>query len=155
MDGRAAMMMRSPRWKPAVSRSRSVNPLAAPVGAPWLGWSCSSRSMDAQITAAHQLVAQGDGVDHIAALRERDHRTEQQAVALAIEHRVVEDLGGLEGRVLIEQHGAEHRLLRFITPRSLAAGELALRRGDGGRYGRHPRSASSNWGSGAGRPDGT
>src|SRR5438034_11148671 len=95
-----------------------------------------------------------DALPIFTALGEGDHGAEQESVALAIEHGVVENLGGLEGRVLIEQHGAENRLLRFVAPRSLAAGEVALSRGDGGRCGRHPRSASSSWGSGAGQPDG-
>src|SRR2546427_4868971 len=35
----------------------------------------------------------------------------QEPVSLPVEHCVVEQLGGLQGRVLVEQHGAEHRLL--------------------------------------------
>src|SRR5207244_4398579 len=57
-------------------------------------------------------------------LDEREHRSEEQPMALSIEHGVVEHFGGLQGRVLIEQHGAEDRLLRLVAPRSLTAGEL-------------------------------
>jgi hypothetical protein len=81
-----------------------------------------------EIAAAQQLIAQRHGVDHIAALGERHHGAEQEAVSLAVEHRVVDQLGGLQGRVLVEQHRAEHRLLGLVAPRSLAAGELALSR---------------------------
>ena len=99
-----------------------------------------------QVAAAHQLVAQRHRVDHVATLGQGDHGAEQQPVPFTVEHRVVEELGGLEGRVLVEEHGAEDGLLRFVALRSLAPGELPLRRGDGGRRGRHPRSASSNGG---------
>src|SRR5438552_18991011 len=102
--------------------------------------------------AAAQLVAQRDRVDHVAAFGEAGHRAEQRAVPFLIEHGVVQELGGLEGRVLVEEHRAEDRLLRFITPRSLAPGERAVsRRGDGGRYGRHPRSVASSSGCAAAR----
>src|SRR5438034_6669821 len=57
-----------------------------------------------------------DALPIFTALGEGDHGAEQESVALAIEHGVVENLGGLEGRVLIEQHGAENRLLRFVAP---------------------------------------
>ena len=77
-----------------------------------------------QVSASQELVAQRDGVDHVAAFGERDHRAEQETVPLAVEHGVVEQLGGLERRVLVEQHGAQHRLLRLAAPRSLATGEL-------------------------------
>ena len=108
-----------------------------------------------QVAAAGQLVAQRDRIDDVGALREGDHRPEQQAMALAVEHRVVQELGGLEGRVLVEQHRAQHRLLRLVAPRSLAAGELGRPlscRGYGGRCGRHPRWVASSWGCAAGRP---
>ena len=107
-----------------------------------------------EVAALDQLVAQRDRIHDVAALGEGGHGAEQQPVSLAIEHRIVEDFRRLQGRVLIEQHGAEHRLLRFVAPRSLAAGVLAFSRGDGGRYGRHPRSVASNWGSGAVQLDG-
>ena len=111
-----------------------------------------------EIAAAGQLVPQRHGVDDVGALREGDHRPEQQAMALPVEHRVVQDFGGLEGRVLVEQHRTQDRLLRLVAPRSLAAGELggALScRGYGGRCGRHPRSVASSWGCAAGRPGDT
>ncbi len=59
-----------------------------------------------EVAAAAQLVAQGDGIDDVAALGQGQHRPEQQAVALAVEHRVVQDFGGLERRILVEQHRA-------------------------------------------------
>src|SRR6266853_116665 len=109
-----------------------------------------------EVAAARQLVAQGDGVDHVAALGQGDHRAEQETVSLAIEHRIVEELRGFQGGVLIEQHGAEDSLLGLVAPGGLAAGELALsRRGCGGRCGRHPRSVSSSSGCAAARPGDT
>ena len=59
-----------------------------------------------EIAAAAQLVAQRDGIDDVAAFGQRQHRPEQQAMALLVEHRVVQDLRGLERRVLVEQHRA-------------------------------------------------
>ncbi len=108
-----------------------------------------------EVAAAAQLVAQGDGIDDVTALGERDHRAEQQPVAFLVEHRVVQDFGRFEGRILVEHHRAEDRLLRVVAPRSLAAGELACSvsaRGGELRYGRHPRLVSSSWGSGAAPP---
>src|SRR5438552_1517853 len=88
IDGRAARTTRSDRWNPAVYRSRSTKPLGTPV------------------TAPAELVAQRDGVDDVAAFSQRQHRPEQQAMALLVEHRVVQDLRGLERRILVEQHRA-------------------------------------------------
>src|SRR5439155_13307132 len=100
-----------------------------------------------------------DRIDDVAALGQREHRPEQQPMSLAVEHRVVQDLRGLEGRVLVEQHRAENRLLRLVTPRSLAAGPLGRSsvscRGGERRYGRHPRLVSSSWGFAATRPGDT
>src|SRR6266542_3053406 len=56
--------------------------------------------------APAQLVAQRHGIDHVAAFGQRHHRPEQETVAFAIEHAVVQDLGGLERRVLVEHHRA-------------------------------------------------
>ena len=110
-----------------------------------------------EIAAALQLALQRDGIDHVAALGEREHRPIQQAMALLVEHRVVQDFGRLERRILVQHHRAQNRLLRFVAPRSLAAGVLTRplsRRGGERRYGRHPRLVSSSWGSAAARPDG-
>ena len=106
-----------------------------------------------EVAALPQLLAQRDRIDHVAALGEGRHRPVQQAVGLPVEHRVVEQLGGLEGRILVEQHGAEHGLLRLAAPGSLAAGVVALSRGGGGRYGRHPRLVASSWGFAARQQD--
>ena len=59
-----------------------------------------------EIAAAAQLVAQRDRIDDVAALGERQHRPEQQTMALLVEHCVIQDLSRLEGRVLVEQHRA-------------------------------------------------
>ena len=59
-----------------------------------------------EVAAPAQLVAQRDGIDDVAALGQREHRPEQQAMALLVEHCVVQDLGGLERRILVEQHRA-------------------------------------------------
>ena len=109
-----------------------------------------------EVAAASQLVAQRDRIDHVAALGEAGHRAEQRAVPFLVEHGVVQELGGFEGRILVEEHRAEDRLLRFVTPRSLAAGEGTIsRRGDGGRYGRHPRSVASSSGCATAQRGGT
>ncbi len=86
----------------------------------------SSPAGPVQVAAAHQLVAQRDGIDHVAPLGQGEHGAEQQPVTLAVEHRIVQDFGGLERRVLVEQHGAEHRLLRFVAPRNLATAEVGV-----------------------------
>ncbi len=59
-----------------------------------------------EIAAAAQLVAEGDGIDDVRALGERDHRAEELPMALLVKHRVVQDFGGFERRILIEQHRA-------------------------------------------------
>ncbi len=55
IDGRAARMIKSPRWNPAVRRSRSVKPLATPVSAPCVVWSCSIRSIVGQISSFSRM----------------------------------------------------------------------------------------------------
>src|SRR6266566_4457051 len=113
-----------------------------------------------QVAAARQLVAQRHGIDDIAALGQRQHRAEQEAMRFPVEHRVVQDFSGFERRVLVEQHGAEDRLLGFVAPGSLAAGKFPpaapraafSRRGGERRYGRHPRLVSSNEGYAARQP---
>src|SRR6266566_2600123 len=101
--------------------------------------------------AARQLVAQGHGIDDVAALGQRQHRAEQQAMRFPVEHRVVQDFSGFERRVLVEHHGTEDGLLGFITPWGLPTRELS-RRGGERRYGRHPRLVSSNEGYAARQP---
>ena len=127
------------RW--ARRRSGSRRSPCRPPGRARRGADSSSRSVTGSITSPRS----------VSAAMARN----SMPVAFPVKHRVVEQLRGLQGRVLIEQHGAEHRLLGLGAPRGLAAGVLAVsRRGDGGRYGRHPRSVSSNWGYEARRPDG-
>ena len=55
IDGRAAMMTRSAFWNPAVSRSRSTNPVGTPVTAPWPAWSCSIRSIVGQMSSLRRV----------------------------------------------------------------------------------------------------
>ena len=50
-------------------------------------------------------------------LGEREHRPEEPAVRLPVEHRVVHQLGRTQRCVLIQQHGAEHGLLGLLAPR--------------------------------------
>jgi hypothetical protein len=71
-----------------------------------------------ELATAKQLIAESDVVDDRSVLGERKHGAEEPPVRLAIEHRVVHQLRGAQCRILIEQHGAEHRLLRFLAPGS-------------------------------------
>ena len=41
----------------------------------------------------------------------RDHRAEDPAMALGVEHRVVDMLTGAEDRIRVHEHRREHRLL--------------------------------------------
>ena len=52
-----------------------------------------------ELAATLQLVGQRERIDDRAALGDRDHRAEDPAVALAIEHRVVDVLGRAHDRV--------------------------------------------------------
>ena len=90
-----------------------------------------------------------------ALLGERRHRPEEAAMGLAVEHAVVEELGRAERGVLVEQHRPEHGLLGFGAPGRGASYVGISGREAVGRYGRHPRWASSSSGSAAGPPDGT
>ncbi len=101
------------------------------------------------------LVTQGDRVDHPPALDDAVHGAEQPPVALAVEHRVVEELGAAERRVAVEEHRAEDRLLGLGAVGRLAAAERVRRRRHrrfGARCGCHPRSDASSSGYGAGLP---
>ena len=98
-----------------------------------------------ELAPAEQLVAQRDVVDHHPLLGHRHHGAEELAVGVLVEHRVVQHLGRAERRVLVEHHRAQYRLLRLRAPGSgperLLNGREAV-----GRYGRHPRWASSSSG---------
>jgi hypothetical protein len=49
-----------------------------------------------ELAAATQLLDERERVDDLAALGDGDHRAEDAAVALAVEHRVVDVLGGAQ-----------------------------------------------------------
>ena len=107
----------------------------------------SGPAHDAQLAAALQLVPQRDVVDHDAPLGQRAERAEQPPVLLPIKDGVVDQLHRPEGRVLLQQHRAQHRLLRLRAPGSGAAGRGVSGRVAVVRYGCHPRWASSSSGS--------
>jgi hypothetical protein len=65
-----------------------------------------SRTIGAWVAPLRELVAQRHGIDHVAPLGQRDHGAEQDPVRLPVEHGVVQDFRGLQGRILIEQHRA-------------------------------------------------
>ena len=66
---------------------------------------------------ARELVLQGDEIDGLAALGERDHRVEDAAVRVAVEVVAVEDLGGEVEGVVVHQDRAEHGPLRLEVVR--------------------------------------
>ncbi len=64
-----------------------------------------------ELAAAIELVRERDGIDDFAALRDRDHRAEDPAMPLVVEHRVVDVLTGTENGIRVHEHGRDHRLL--------------------------------------------
>ncbi len=80
-----------------------------------------------EVAHLDELVAEHHGVHHVAALHDARHGPEQPTVPLAIEPALVQELDRLERGVLIQQHGAQHRLLRFLGPRRLTAGVQRIR----------------------------
>ena len=66
---------------------------------------------------ALELGADGDHVDLFAALEQREHAAVDEPVGVAVEVVGGEQLGDRRDRVGIDQHGAEHRLLRLQVVR--------------------------------------
>ena len=86
----------------------------------------------------------------------RDHRAEDPAMALVVEHRVVDMLTGAENRVRVHEHRRDHRLLglRSAGSGAVAEGVTRLRcRGFFERAGHLPMLAASTPDCGAARPD--
>jgi hypothetical protein len=102
-----------------------------------------------------ELIPQGDVVDDDTALGQRAQRAEQTPVLFPVEHRVVHQLHRTERGVLLQQHRAEHCLLRVRAPGRRAGGGRLNGRVAVVRYGCHPRWASSSSGSAAARRDDT
>ena len=50
-----------------------------------------------EIATSGELFPQRDRVDDVTPFRETDHRAEQDAMRLLVEHRVVQELGRLTG----------------------------------------------------------
>jgi hypothetical protein len=69
-----------------------------------------------ELAPSEQLVTQSDVVDDHALLGEREHGAEEPPVRLPVEHRVIHQLGGAQRCILIQQHGAENGLFRFLAP---------------------------------------
>ena len=71
-------------------------------------------------------------VDDHPLLHQPPHGAEQPAMAFAVEQAVVQNLGATQRRILIQQHGAQHGLLRLIAPGNAAqnvANAAGLRNG--------------------------
>ena len=71
-------------------------------------------------------------VDDHPLFHQTSHRPKQPAVRFAVEQIVLQQLGAAKGRVLVQQHRTEDRLLGFITPRYAAE---HFTNGRGLRYG--------------------
>ena len=70
-----------------------------------------------ELAAAAQLVGERERIDDAALLGDADHRAEEPAMPLGVEHRVVEMLDRAEHRVLVDQHRRQHRLLGVLRVR--------------------------------------
>ena len=70
-----------------------------------------------EIAAALKLVRERERIDDASALGDPDHRAEDPAVALGVEHRVVDEFDRAENRVLVDQHRRQHRLLGVLGVR--------------------------------------
>ena len=66
---------------------------------------------------ALELGADGDDVDLLAALEQREHAAVDEPVGVAVEVVGGEQLGDRRDGVGVDQHGAEHRLLRLEVVR--------------------------------------
>ncbi len=67
--------------------------------------------------SALQLLGERERIYYITALRQRDHRAKDSPVALAIEHRVIEEFRRAQNCVGIHEHRRQHRLLRVFGVR--------------------------------------
>ncbi len=83
-----------------------------------------------QLALGLQLVPQGDVVDVDPAVHQPPHRPEDPPVPFPVEQRIVQQLRRAQRRVAVEQHRAQHRLLRLVAPGRAA--DRLLGRGDHG-----------------------
>jgi hypothetical protein len=109
-----------------------------------------------EVAAAFQFLAQGDVVDHHAALHQGSQGPVEPTVTLAVEHRVFDQLGAAQRGFGVDHHRAEYRLFDLLAPGDLPSPDLVSRgrRGAVGRYERHPRPVASNSGCAAMPPGG-
>ena len=70
-----------------------------------------------ELAATAELFGERQRIDDAAALGDRHHRAEDPAMALGVEHRVVDVLDRAEHRVLVDQHRGQHRLLGVLRVR--------------------------------------
>ena len=60
-----------------------------------------------------ELIGDGDEVHRHVGFIEGEERRKNLAVGVLVEGRLVQQLGGVHDRLLFEQHGSQHRLLRI------------------------------------------
>jgi hypothetical protein len=70
-----------------------------------------------EIPALLELVGEREGIHHRAGVVHGHHRTEQPAVALAVEHVLGHELGGGDDGIRRQDHRGEHGALRVLRPR--------------------------------------
>jgi hypothetical protein len=63
-----------------------------------------------ELTLARELVRKRQWVDDAPALADGDHRAENPAMPLGVEHRVVHELRRANDRILVHEHGGQDGL---------------------------------------------
>ena len=105
-----------------------------------------------------ELVGERQRVEDRTGAVQGEHRPEDPAVCLAIEHRLVHQFDGAHDGIGVEQHGAQHRLFRVLRIRGTAVTKRITRRRRyrklDGRAGHLPRWGASTTDCGGARRGG-